>query len=484
MNKQKHPYKFVTTTLPYVNSKPHIGHALEFFQAIVLVTKLRSLGHQVFFNLGLDEHGQKVYEQAVKMNLTPKEFCDQQAVYWKEFLERFNIKYDNFYRTTDEEHYKKVQQFWLESLANGDLYKAPYIGKYCVGCESYKLDKDLVDGKCPDHNVEPKLIEEEENWFFRITKYRDSLLKWLDESPDFLYPKYKIEELRNQILQINIDEQEDLSVSRLKEKVSWGVPVPNDPDHVVYVWFDALLNYIFAAQDSPLFFWENCETIQLCGPDNLRFQGCIFQSFLASRNLPHTDRLLVHGTVLDAEGKKMSKSLGNVVDPIDQLEKYGLDAVKYYAVAGLTTFGDGKWSEKELVELYNSDLANNYGNLLSRVVHLVSTKEITIDPTLVEPSFVETVDSYIKNSEACWNRYDIHAAIREIMNLVSWGNKYMNDEQPWKSESGNIQLNNLYHLLNVASHALFPVIPDKAVEAISSLQEKKKIVLFSRIEVK
>jgi methionyl-tRNA synthetase len=469
-----HKNKFVTTTLPYVNSKPHMGHALEMIQADAFVRYLKSKHFPTFFNVGLDEHGQKVYDKSIELGVSTQEYCDSQVVHWEDFFKKFKIEYDNFYRTTSKDHHKKVQLFWNKMLEADNLYKKKYVGKYCVGCESFKLEKDLIDGLCPDHNVAPTDVEEE-NWFFKLSSYKEHLVNWLDANPSFLSPQYKTEELRNQILG-----SDDISVSRLKKNVSWGVPVPNDEEQVIYVWFDALLNYIFAAEDSPQFFWQNCETIQLCGPDNLRFQGCIFQAFLAADDMPQTSKLLVHGTVLDGDGKKMSKTLGNVVDPIDQLEKFGLDPVRYYALAGLTTFGDGKWSESDLVELYNSDLANNYGNLLSRVVHLVSTKNIETHDSHTD-SFKFDVLDYLVRANNYFDKFDFYNGVKELQALITFGNKYINDEKPWSSDNCVTQLNNLYYLLIKVSEALFPIIPEKAFEALVSLRDKKKIVLFPRI---
>lgn len=466
---------FITTTLPYINgaslkSPGHIGHALEFIQGDVLARYLRLRGKDVRFNVGVDEHGLKVYKKAAEIGVPTQEYCDTESLRWVEFLKKLNISYTIFYRTSSEQHKKNVQDFWNKGLLRGDVYKKKYIGLYCIGCESFKLEKDLINGNCPDHDSKPEKIEEE-NWFFKITKYKESILKWLDSNHMFLSPFNKNLELRN-----IIENSEDISVSRLKKNVPWGISVPNDADQVLWVWYEALLNYIFSAEE----YW-NSTTIQISGPDNIRWQGHIFQTFLESANLPHTTKLLVHGTVLDGEGKKMSKSLGNVVDPIDQLQKFGLDPVRYYAIVGLTTYGDGKWSEKELIELYNDHLANNYGNLLSRVTHLVSTKNIETHESLVEGSFKLEVLEYLGRSNAFWDNYDFHNAVREINNLVSYGNKYINDEKPWSSENGTTPLNNLYYLLIIASEALLPVIPDKATEALNSLKEKKKIVLFPRI---
>jgi methionyl-tRNA synthetase len=287
---------------------------------------------------------------------------------WLDFCDKFQIKYDSFYKTSDKSHHDKVQIIWNRFVERGDIYKKYYSGTYCLGCESFKIEKDLVDGKCQDHPTTPLQLIEEENYFFKLTKYKETLLNWIDLNPDFLQPQYKIEELRN-----IINSSEDISISRLKENCPWGISVPNDSDQIIYVWFDALLNYIFAAgyltED---FKWDR--VIQICGPDNLRFQALIFQSFLESEGIKKSDKLLVHGTILDKDGKKISKSIGNVIDPFDQLQKWGLDAVKYYSLAGLSTYSDSNWNEDELVRLFNNEICNYWGNLVARTLQLDDTK--------------------------------------------------------------------------------------------------------------
>lgn len=471
------PNVFITTTLPYINSNPHIGHALEFIQADVIARYLRTPYRDVRFNVGVDEHGLKVFEKAQLLGVDVKAYCDEQATNWKDFLGKLDIQCDNFYRTTAPSHKEKVHKFWNECLANDDLYTKKYTGLYCVGCESFKLDKDLVDGKCPDHDTVPQHTEEE-NWFFRLSKHREALLNWLDANKNFLSPEYKFLELRNVI-----EASDDISVSRLKKNVPWGIEVPNDPDQVIYVWFEALSNYIFAADYNSMNvdnnFW-NGTTIQLCGPDNLRFQGCIFQAFLESAGIKHTTKLLVHGTVLDAQGRKMSKTLGNVVDPIVQIDKYGLDAVRYYAIAGLTTFGDGCWSEADLIELYNSELADNLGNLLARVLHLIDIKNVELIDADYE--FKVTLAGKIAKVESAFSEFDLHGAVRAVTEIFKFGNQYINSAEPWKSEHYVSTLSNLRHLLVIGVAYLYPVIPNASIRALSALREGKKAIIFPKLE--
>ena len=475
--------KYISTTLPYANSVPHIGHALEFIQADSLTKYFRHVKKEtVYFNIGVDENGLKVYTKAQELGLETKEYLDSLCLKWTEFCNKFQIKSNNFYRTTNPAHHVMVKKFWEQCLERGDLYKKTYVGKYCIGCESFKTDVDLVDGKCSDHNTVPDIIEEE-NWFFKVEKHKGLVYGWLQsERETFLKPSSKISELENIIL-----ESTDISVSRLKKNVPWGIEVPNDPDQVIYVWFEALLNYIFAVQD-----FNEQYFIQLCGPDNLRFQGSLFQSILASAGYFHTKKLLVHGTVLDSNGKKMSKSIGNVIDPIDQLDKYGLDAVRYYALAGLSTYGNGAWNEKDLVKLYNTELADDFGNLISRTLHLIDTKNVKIDienielftfpddtATQYKTQIVEKIDKITE----LWDGFEINQALKETNSIVKLANKYINDCRPWEQgrEYVNV-LNNIYFTLNLVNELYLPILSDETYNLIkTSLISKKKVIIFKKI---
>lgn len=464
--------KYISTTLPYANSVPHIGHALEFIQADALVHYFRDVkGEKVFFNIGVDENGLKVYSKAKELGIDTQEYLDSLAVKWTQFCQIFQIEADNFYRTSRISHHGFAQRFWTKCLERGDLYKKSYSGKYCTGCESFKTEADLVDGKCPDHNIEPSIVEEE-NWFFRVSKHKGLLYGWLQANKDFISPQYKLTELENIIL-----ESDDISVSRLKKNVPWGVEVPGDPDQVIYVWFEALLNYIFAVDDYP-----SQHFIQICGPDNLRFQGSLFQSILLSANLPNTKKLLVHGTVLDAEGKKMSKSLGNVIDPLDQLHKYGLDAVRYYTLAGLSTYGNGAWSEKDLIKLYNSELADDFGNLISRTLHLIDVKNVEILPPTEE--YKRHVDSIVYSVKTQWDFFEIQTALKETNWILKFGNKYINDEKPWEKDKENYAqvLSNLFYALTEATELYLPVLSLNTYALITdALRSKKKAIIFPKI---
>jgi len=482
MDKQK---TYITTTLPYVNAEPHIGHALEFVQADTISRYFRQkLGNEnVFFNVGTDEHGQKIFNKAKEENLTVNDFVDKYAQRFKDFCKLFLVEYDNFYRTSSPEHHKAAKIFWEKCEQNGDIYKKRYSGKYCVGCERYLTEKELVDGKCPDHKTIPEL-KEEENYFFKLSKYRDVLLKWLDGNKDFLKPESKITELRKIISEI-----EDISISRLRENLPWGIEVPNDPEQVFYVWFDALTNYVnavgFGTDEEKLNEWW--PGIQLCGPDNLRFQGAIWQGMLASAGLPHSSKLLVHGMVLGPDGTKMSKTVGNIISPFDQESKFGAEIVRFYLLAGITTYGDCAYKEDDLINMYNSRLANNFGNLLNRTIHLANKKEVEINEEhSVEQDFKKTVDEYVKDTQVLFESFEISSAGEKIDELADFGNKYITKEEPWTKEKEEAEkiLNNLSYLLKQVAQLYEPIIPQSASRAIQCLAGKETVILFPKIESK
>lgn len=486
--------KYITCTLPYANSVPHIGHAFEFIIGDTLTRYFRNkLGDEnVHFNIGLDEHGKKIYDAATAAGKTPLDFLNELNVEWRRFCNLFAIEYNSFYRTSHSGHYKQVSRFWEECVSKDLIYKKQYKGNYCVGCESFKLEKDLVEGKCPDHQTSNIQQIEEENYFFRLSKFKENLLTWF-ETDCVLKPASKKEELKN-----IIENLEDISVSRLKTSVPWGIPVPNDPTQVIYVWQEALLNYIFILgyykEDRTEFndYWN--ESVQIFGPDNLKFQGAIFQGLLEAAGVKHTKTLLCHGTILDKDGKKMSKTVGNVVDPIDQLKKYGIDAVRYYAIAGLQMYGNSGWDEAQLVSIYNAHLADNYGNLVTRVVHLINLKQDVVLPNgdhvvkfikfdLDFPNDYNKFKPQLKAVETYYENYEITAAMNELNSVLKLANQYITEKKPWDKESKDydIVLRTLYHVLLEATKFYLPVIPDKAREIQKSLKYLEKAIVFPKI---
>ncbi len=471
---------FITTTLPYVNSEPHVGHLFEFVLADAIARYFRNVGKNVFFNTGLDEHGLKVWSKAQEKGISVEDYIVQLTDTWKEFCFLFNIDYDNFYKTSDVSHKEAVSKIWEKFQTDGLIYKQSYYGKYCIGCESFKQGKELnTHDRCPDHpNAELTLISEE-NYFFKLTNFKEAIIHWMNNNPEFLQPENKLLEL------INVTADcEDISISRVKANCPWGIEVPNDPEQVMYVWFEALLNYVIAAGYGTYRSLWNDDTyiVQLCGPDNIRFQGLIFQSFLRALSLKNTDKLLVHGTILDGNGLKLSKSLGNGISPVDQLNKYGVDAVRYYILAGLNTYDNSSWNEEILVSKYNNELCNDYGNLITRVLHLIDTKA---GGDFLQPSndFVYDVITKKQRIHDLWVSFNIKEALAKTNELVKYGNKYIVDNQPWAKSNFNCVeiLANLYYLIDVVNDLYSPVYTIKWKEVRDAIKNKKKAVLFNRI---
>ena len=310
---------YITTTLPYVNAELHMGHALEFVRADAIARYHELIGEEVFFNSGTDEHGSKIFKKAESEGKDVKTFVDENVEKFYESVKLFGVSENiNFIRTSDERHIKAAQEFWKTVEKNGYIYLKNYQTKYCVGCESEKTDSELVDGKCPDHpNMELELIDEE-NYFFKYSAFGEKLLYFYKENPDFIIPEFRFNEIKSFVER----GLQDFSISRLKSKMPWGIEVPGNPDHVMYVWFDALVNYIANVgypDDMEKFekYWKNGTPTQYCGKDNTRFQGAMWQAMLMAAGLPNSRQIIVNGHITADGGVKMSKSLGNTVDPKD-----------------------------------------------------------------------------------------------------------------------------------------------------------------------
>src|SRR3989344_3590019 len=334
-------YFYITTTAPYVNADPHIGFALELVQADAIARFKKLQGFTVAFGFGTDEHGLKIYRQAQEENKLPQDYCDEHVGKFKSLAKALNLSTTHFIRTTDQKHVEAAQEFWKRCFQNNDIYKKNYKVKYCVGCELEKTDSELENNKCPIH---PNLaIEdyEEENYFFRFSKYQNRLLQLYNNRPDFVIPSNRLKEIESFVKK----GLHDFSISRLKSKMPWGVPVPGDNDHVMYVWFDALVFYISTLgwPDSILDFEKFWPVIHVAGKDNLRQQSAIWQAMLMSAGLPNYKQIFIHGFIT-SDGKKMSKSLGNVIDPFELVEQYGVDAVRYYLLKEIPAADDGGFS--------------------------------------------------------------------------------------------------------------------------------------------
>ncbi len=371
--------RYLTTTLPHVNSDPHIGFALELVQADALARSWRLAGDEVFFSTGTDEHGQKILEAATKAGQEPQAYADHYAAEFRKLKDALDLSNDTFIRTTDPAHVSAAQEMWRRCGAKGDIYKKAYTGLYCVGCEAFKTEKEIVDGKCPLHpNLELKEVSEE-NYFFKFSTYEKALLAYL-EKPESVIPEWR----RGEAINFVKGGLEDFSISREKARLSWGIPVPGDDSQVMYVWFDALTNYIStlgwpssaeAAEGKPdLFekFWVNGRTLQVAGKDQLRFQSLMWQAMLMSADIKNTDTVFYHGFITSG-GQKMSKSLGNVISPLDLVAKYGTDAVRYLLLRHVSPAEDSDLTLEAIHDHYTAHLTNGLGNLVARVMQLAES---------------------------------------------------------------------------------------------------------------
>jgi len=474
----KKPGKFyITTTLPYVNADPHIGFALEIIQADVVARFYRENGYEVFFNTGTDEHGLKVFRGAQKQNIDTQKYCDAYAEKNKNLKSALNLSYDNFIRTTDQSHMRSAQEFWTRCADNGDIYKKIYKVKYCVGCELEKTESELVDGKCPIHpNLELEIIEEE-NYFFKYSKYQKPLLDFYKKNKDFVIPESRY----NEIKEFTKRGLEDFSISRLKEKMPWGVSVPNDDKHVMYVWFDALVNYISALgwpENSQKFkdFWPG---LQVAGKDNLRQQSSMWQAMLLSAGLPNSKQIFIHGFIT-ANGQKMSKSLGNVINPIELVKKYGTDAVRYYLLREIHSTEDGDFTYEKFEQRYNADLAGGIGNLVSRVITMAAKLNATSESKNVK--LKKEIERVKKVCAKAVEEFKFNEALKIIWELISWCDKYINQEKPWEQKAGTEKVvSDLLFALGNIAEMLKPFLPETSGKIEKSVVELKTESLFPRI---
>lgn len=470
---------YITTTLPYTNSDPHIGFATELIKADVIARWQRLNGQEVFFNTGTDEHGLKIYQNAQEAGLNPREYCDPYAAKFKSLKEALDLTFTNFIRTTDEHHVVAAQEFWKRCEAAGDVYKKNYQVKYCVGCELEKQESDLENGHCPFHpNRELETIEEE-NYFFRFSNYTEKLLKFYEAHPDFVIPNHRFNEIKNFVA----SGLQDFSISRLKSKMPNGVPVPGDDSQVMYVWFDALVNYISCLgwPDEKNNFTKFWPGMQVCGKDNLRQQTAMWQAMLMSAGLPNSTQVLVFG-FLTANGEKISKSAGNGVDPFEFASKYGSDTLRYYLLTDILPFEDGDFSEDRLRIKYNADLANGLGNLAARVATLLEKNEIA---TNLEINFANL--AWASDFEKIITAYKFNEALNILWQQVRDCNEKLSSAAPWKmtdKEEITVCLKPIAQdILNIAYflQIFMPSVAAKLITQFSQGQIKKGEALFPRL---
>ncbi|HEU0085711.1 MAG TPA: methionine--tRNA ligase [Candidatus Paceibacterota bacterium] len=472
---------YLTTTLPYVNAPLHMGHALEFVRADAVVRYKRWTGNEVFFNTGTDEHGAKIFEKASEAGMTAQEFVDKGFQEFKESLSMFGMSEDiHFIRTTDENHIEAAQEFWRRCDKAGYIYKKNYQIKYCIGCESEKSDSELEDGKCTIHPDRALELISEENYFFKYSEFGDKLLEFYEKNPDFVVPDFRFNEVKN-FVRTGL---QDFSISRLKEKMPWGVPVPGDDTQVMYVWFDALTNYISTLgwpTEGGDFekFWVNGTPTQYCGKDNTRFQAAMWQAMLMGAGVPNSRQIIVNGFIMGGGGVKMSKSLGNVVDPKDVASQYGTEALRYFLLGEVGSFEDSPFTIERFSDAYNAKLSNGLGNQASRILAL-SEKYLEKAPQISEGEYSEYQEIF--------ESYDLKKAVDYIWEKISALDKFIQETEPFKvikndEQAGRELLSkmivDLYHIAEMLT-PIMPVTSEK-IKSLIKQNKKPEAPLFPRL---
>jgi len=471
---------YITTAIDYVNSVPHLGHALEKVQADAIARYQRITDKDVYFLTGVDEHGIKIIRSSQDAGKSVKDFVNENSGKFAELTKKLDISNNNFIRTSDRErHWPGAQLLWKKLVEAGDIYKGKYSGYYCVGCEAYVTEKDLIDGKCPYHFKEPEKIEEE-NYFFKLSRYVDEIKNKIESGELKILPESR----KNEILGMIKEGVGDISFSRPKEKLSdWGVPVPDDESQLMYVWCDALANYISALgygsnnEDNLKKFWP--ADLHIIGKDILRFHALIWPAMLMSAKLLLPKTIFVHGFIL-SNGKRMSKTLGNVIDPFYLAEKYGVDATRYYLLREITPFEDGDITEEKFKEAYNANLANGLGNLTARIMKMseqyLDNKELRIKNYELPNDFKNLMDNFGLNKamDLIWEKIselDLHIQKTEPFKLIKTDGK--------KAKEILVEL--VLGLQNIAL-MLKPFLPQASEKILKSIElNKMPETLFPRV---
>ena len=468
MRPSSHTTFYITTPIYYVNAEPHIGHAYSTIVADVITRFYRLAGFETFFLTGTDEHGNKVVEAAEKSGETVKAYVDRISKTFKETWPKLDITNDYFVRTTDRNHQDTVREILSKVYAKGDIYFSDYEGKYCIGCERFYTDTELVQGRCPIHMSEPKLIKEE-NYFFRMSMYQDWLIDYIDKHPDFIRP----ERYRNEVMAFLREPLEDLCISRPKKRLSWGIPLPFDENYVTYVWFDALINYISAPgyPEGERFkrFWPVAQHI--IAKDILKPHGIYWPCMLKAAGIEPYQHLNVHG-YWNVDAGKMSKSLGNIVRPLDLASQYGLDALRYFLLRDMVFGLDSDFSEQALVRRLNADLANDFGNLVSRSMTMAVNyfEGLLPAPGTLEEADISLKDAALKVIEDykdMMKEFAFHKALITVWELIGRVNKYIDTMKPWEMAKSNRDrlgtvLNTITEVIKIISVLLWPIMPQTA----------------------
>ena len=470
------PRFYITTPIYYVNDKPHVGTAYSTTIADILARYQHFFGNSTFFLTGLDEHGQKCQQAAEHKNLSPQDHCDQMAKIFQKYWKALGFQYNRFYRTSSVSHIQKVQQALQKLYDSNHIYSDTYEGWYCVSEEIFYPEKDLVDGLSPTGKKVTKI--KEKNYFFRMSRFQDRLIQYIQDHPDFIYP----ENYKNEVLGFLNNKLEDLCISRPKSRLKWGVPLPFDSDYVVYVWVDALMNYIFGIEG----LWEEnqkstfdpwwAEARHLIGKDILITHCVYWPCLLMALDLPMPQHIFAHGWLLNKEQEKMSKSKGETLDPIELAEKISSDSLKYFFAKAVRFGQDAPISQELIIKEHNQDLANNLGNLFQRAVALVHSHfegKIPIKPEPLHPLQKQALD-FCESFKSHIQTISLHTALSELMDLLSRVNKFLEEEEPWKKihsdrESTAHTLYIVLDVVRISAGLLQPVLPQGAAEILKRM---------------
>jgi len=458
---------YVTSPIFYPNAAPHLGHAYTTLLCDILARYHRLSGFETYFLTGTDEHTEKVVKAALSVGQKPPAYLEEVVTRFKELYVHLDISYDQFIRTSDQTvHWPGVIEMWERLARAGDIYKSTYTGLYCAGCEAFLTEKDLVDGKCPDHGIEPEQLKEE-NYFFRLSKYTQAIKEKIVSDELRIVPGTR----KNEILSLLNEGLQDVSFSRPKEKMTWGIPVPGDETQTMYIWMDALTNYItalgFGRGEERMYFWPGMHVL---GKDILRFHTAFWPAMLLSAGLPLPKALLVHGFITSG-GKKMSKTLGNVIDPEELLAEYGTDAVRYFLARHISPFEDGDITREGFKAAYNADLANGLGNLAARIMQLAQTH-------LSEPVKVQW-KPFPKEFADAMEKFEINKAAEYVWSRIQALDQRITAEAPFKviktdPARGTELIINLVHELAAIDLMLEPILPQTSKKIIDAIMANKK----------
>ena len=472
---------YISASLPYVNSSPHAGFALEIIQTDVIARYHRVLGDDVFFLTGTDENSLKNVQAAEREGISVKELVDRNSKRFYELKNILNLSFDDFIRTTEKRHIRGAQKLWL--ACKKDIYKKFYKGLYCVGCEAFYKENELEKGLCPEHKTKLELIEEE-NYFFQLSKYENQLKEIIETDKVKIIPETR----KNEVLSFINSGLEDICISRSTERAhGWGIPVPDDETQIIWCWFDALSNYINVlgySENSGRFqeWWQKNENkLHIIGKGVARFHSAYWLAFLLSAKLSLPKTIFVHG-YLTSEGQKMSKSLGNIIDPFELVKKYGTDSVRYFLLREIPSTEDGDFTYEKFEKRYNADLASGLGNLVARVLTMAEKINLDSESQIPDSKFKTILGDTWQKYKKSLDEFKFNEALISIWELISFCDRYIEKERPWEAkENQKIVINDLLFALKEIASLLQPFLPETSEKILNQLKTKKSEVLFPRI---